>query len=95
LQKQDFVVEWNQRSYYQAVGGAAALTIAEQRSASSLLTRLPDECYEAGLARLRAVIAEKGSQSLLASQFSLVEVIAHRPLQAKKSFRPTKKTGES
>lgn len=87
LQKQDFIVEWTQRSYYQAVSGAVALAIAEQRSASSLLSSLPDECYEMGLTRLRTAITEKGVQSLLASQFCLVEVKAQQPRQLKKSTR--------
>jgi hypothetical protein len=84
-------VTLTQTTYYQAVSYQAAVTIARQRAASSLLAGLPDESYKKGLAHLQEACAERGADTLISSYFCLVEAVAQRPWSNKKSSQRGRK----
>jgi len=66
------------RTYYQPLTLGAALALARQREASPQLRGLADEVYLTRLAALEAEAQARGAETLIGSQFTLVEVLATR-----------------
>ena len=91
LQQHGLTVTLTQTTYYQAVSYQAAVTIAGQRVASSLLAGLPDENYREGFTRLQEACAERGADTLIPSYFCLAEAVAQRPWPNKKSSQRGRK----
>ena len=65
-------------TYYQPLTLGAALALARQREASPQLRGLADEVYLTRLAALEAEAQARGAETLIGSQFTLVEVLATR-----------------
>jgi DNA invertase Pin-like site-specific DNA recombinase len=73
-----FQVRLERRSVYQPVGLGTAELIASNREECPQLVNLPDEVYAAGLESLEQAVSQDGEESLIGSEFCLVEVVATR-----------------
>ncbi len=71
-----FEVRLGRRSVYQAVRLGVVEGIAVAREESELLRILPDELYARGMERIRAAVAREGAESLVGSEYCVVEVTA-------------------
>ncbi len=94
LREAGFGVKLKERSFYQPVSLAAAHAIAQQRS--GLLVSLSDDLYQKGLDRLADEVRDRGAETQIGSEFTLVEILAVKGEQPKpKRRRPSfRKPGE-
>ena len=69
-------MDLKRRSVHQAVPLGVAWEMTTKRERCPQLAVMPDRVYKAGMARLKAAIAEKGEHFLETSAFCLVEVTA-------------------
>lgn len=76
LQTSGFTVETKRQVFYQPVSLQTMLEIAQQRP--SILQHLADDAYTTGLAHLERTIAERGAETLLGSEFAIVELWAQK-----------------
>jgi hypothetical protein len=85
LQQTGFRVEQREHTFHQPIALGLAMEIARQRP--GLLTLLPDDLYQAGLRRLEEAMGERGEDTLVPSEVTVVEVMA-----VKGRGRPKKRT---
>jgi site-specific DNA recombinase len=74
LRKKGLHVRQQEHTFYQPVSLSAALEIAQGRAGP--LGLLNDPAYQAGLDRLAAEVEERGGETLIGSEVTLVEVTA-------------------
>lgn len=85
LRRVGFQVEQQEHTFYQQVSLEVALKIARQRS--GLLSTLPDEIYLKGITQLEQTSKERGSDALVASEVTVVEVMAVKGTELRKQRR--------
>ncbi len=78
LMEAGFQVQFKRRNIYQAIALEVAHEIASKREQCPQLAILPDPVYTAGLDVLERKMEQEGPESLLGSDFCLVEVVAVR-----------------
>ena len=71
-------VKLTRHNYHQPIASGTAYEIARRREAIPQLATLFDEVYESGLAVLQEEIERKGKDSVVGSEFCLIEVLAVR-----------------
>jgi hypothetical protein len=73
-----FRVKLARHSYHQPITAGAAYEIARRRETVPQLATLFDEVYESGLAGLQEHVEHKGKDSVVGSEFCLIEVLVVR-----------------
>ncbi len=89
LRRVGLQVEQQEHTIYQQVSLNVALKVAQQRP--GLLTILPDEIYLKGMAQLEQATKEQGGNTLVASEVTVLEVMAMKGVGLKKRRRRKKR----
>ncbi|HHS96678.1 MAG TPA: recombinase family protein [Chloroflexi bacterium] len=88
LRRAGFQVEQEERTFYEPVSAGVALEIARRRE--GLLGALPHEAYEERLRRLEEKVAKEGPDAPIASEVTLVVILARKGERAARRFRRRK-----
>jgi hypothetical protein len=89
LRRVGFHVEQQEYTFYQQVSLNVALQVAQQRP--GLLTLLPDEIYLKGMTQLEQATKEQGGNILVASEVTVIKVMATKGAGLKKQRRRKKR----
>ncbi|MFZ5919015.1 MAG: methyltransferase domain-containing protein, partial [Chloroflexota bacterium] len=73
-----FQVKLARHNYHQPITSGTACEVAQQRETIPQLATLFDEAYESGLAALQEQVERQGKDSVVGSEFCLIEVLAVR-----------------